>query len=166
MLPCVARRIAGSELKTKVGRSMGGLAMARPHRNCIKMGQAVGSRARPRRSQSASERVGLCAVARLPARLRSHALPRRIRGRQRLRRYRLLHGCRGPRLHTGIPRNRRKTGRLKHRGFVPRRWVVKLTHAHLGVFRAIRIRCCGLFCSYEPFLATAAAYRTVAQAGL
>ena len=65
-----------------------------------------------------------------------------------------------------IPRNPRKTGRPKHRGFVPGRWVVERTHAHLGAFRAIRIRWCRLLHSYEAFLATAAAHRIIKQAGL
>ena len=64
-----------------------------------------------------------------------------------------------------IPPNRHKTGRFKHRGFVPGRWVVERTHAHPGAFRGIHTRCCGQLRSYEAFL-TAAAYRTVAQAGL
>jgi transposase len=33
-----------------------------------------------------------------------------------------------------IPRNPRETGRPKHRGFVPGRWVVERAHAHLGAF--------------------------------
>lgn len=65
-----------------------------------------------------------------------------------------------------IPRNPRKTGRPKHRGFVPGRWVVERTHAHLGAFRAIRVRRGRLLHSYEAFLATAAAHRIVKQAGL
>ena len=47
--------------------------------------------------------IGLCAVARLPMRLRSHALPRRVCDRRRLRGRRLLRGCRGPRLHARHP---------------------------------------------------------------
>lgn len=65
-----------------------------------------------------------------------------------------------------IPRNPRKAGRPKHRGFVPGRWVVERTHAHLGAFRAIRIRWCRLLRSYEAFLATAAVHRIIKQAGL
>ncbi len=65
-----------------------------------------------------------------------------------------------------IARNPRKTGRPKHRGFIPGRWVVERTHAHLGTFRAIRTRWCRLAQSYEAFLATAAAHRIVKQTGL
>ena len=65
-----------------------------------------------------------------------------------------------------IPRNPRKTGRPKHRGFVPGGWVVERAHAHLGAFRAIRSRWCRLLDSCRAFLATAAAYRVIKQAGL
>jgi hypothetical protein len=65
-----------------------------------------------------------------------------------------------------IPRNPRKTGRPKHRGFVPGQWVIERTHAHPGAFRAIRIRWCRLLQSCQAFLAAAAAHRIVRQAGL
>jgi transposase len=65
-----------------------------------------------------------------------------------------------------IPRNPRKTGRPKERRFVPGRWVVERTHAHLGGFRAVRTRWCRLLQSYRAFLATAAAHRIVRQARL
>ena len=65
-----------------------------------------------------------------------------------------------------IPRNPRKTGAPKHRGFVPGRWVVERTHAHLGAFRAVRIRWCRLLDSYQAFLATAAAHYLVRAARL
>jgi hypothetical protein len=65
-----------------------------------------------------------------------------------------------------IPRNPRRTGRPKHRGFVPGRWVVERAHAHLGTFRSVRIRWCRRLDSYRAFLATAAAHRTIKQAGL
>lgn len=39
-----------------------------------------------------------------------------------------------------VPRNPRKTGGPGHKSFVPGRWVVERTHAHLGTFRGIRIR--------------------------
>jgi transposase len=65
-----------------------------------------------------------------------------------------------------IPRNPRRTGRPKHRGFVPGRWVVERTHAHLGAFRGVRVRWCRLLPSYQAFLATAAAHRIVRLAGL
>ena len=65
-----------------------------------------------------------------------------------------------------IPRNPRKTGRRKERRFVPGRWVVERTPAHLGAFRAVRTRWCRLLQSYQAFLATAAAHRIVKQAGL
>ena len=38
-----------------------------------------------------------------------------------------------------IPRNPRKTGRPRHRGFVPGRRVVERAHGHLGAFRSVRI---------------------------
>lgn len=57
-----------------------------------------------------------------------------------------------------IPRNPRKTGGPKHKGFVPGRWVVERTHAHLGVFRAIRTRWSRRLDSFEAFLATASAH--------
>ena len=60
-----------------------------------------------------------------------------------------------------IPRNPRKTGAPKHPSFVPGRWVVERTHAHLGAFRAIRTRWCRLLDSYQAFLATAAAHYLV-----
>lgn len=60
-----------------------------------------------------------------------------------------------------IPRNPRKTGRPKHRGFVPGRWVVERTHAHLGAFRAVRTRWCRLLNSYQAFLAIAATHYLV-----
>ena len=65
-----------------------------------------------------------------------------------------------------IPRNPRKTGRPKERRFAPGRWVVERTHAHLGAFRAVRVRWCRLLDSYQAFLATAAAHRIIKQAGL
>jgi transposase len=66
-----------------------------------------------------------------------------------------------------IPRNpRKKTGRPRERRFVPGRWVVERTHAHLGGFRAVRTRWCRLLQSYRAFLATAAAHRIVRQARL
>ena len=65
-----------------------------------------------------------------------------------------------------IPRNPRKTGRPKRRGFVPGRWVVERAHAHLGAFRSVRIRWCRLLDSYRAFLATAAAHLIVRRAGL
>jgi putative transposase len=65
-----------------------------------------------------------------------------------------------------IPRNPRRTGRPKHRGFVPGRWAVERAHAHLGTFRSVRIRWCRRLDSYRAFLATAAAaHRTIKQAG-
>jgi hypothetical protein len=60
-----------------------------------------------------------------------------------------------------IPRNPRKTGGPKHRGFVPGRGVVERTHAHLGVFRSIRTRWSRRLDSFEAFLATAAAHYIV-----
>jgi transposase len=57
-----------------------------------------------------------------------------------------------------ILRNPRKTGGPKHKGFVPGRWVVERTHAHLGAFRAIRTRWSRQRDSFEAFLATAAAH--------
>ena len=65
-----------------------------------------------------------------------------------------------------IPRNPRKTGRPKHRGFVPGRWVVERAHAHLGAFRSVRTRWCCLLDSYKAFLATAAAHLIIRRAGL
>lgn len=65
-----------------------------------------------------------------------------------------------------IPRNPRKTGRPRHLGFVPGRWVVERTHAHLGAFRSVRIRWCRLLDSYQAFLAAAAAHLIVRRAGL
>jgi hypothetical protein len=64
-----------------------------------------------------------------------------------------------------IPRDPRKTGRPEERRFVPGRWVVERTHAHLGAFRAVRIRWCRLLESHQAFPATAAAHRIVKQAG-
>lgn len=57
-----------------------------------------------------------------------------------------------------IPRNPRKTGAPKNRGFVPGRWVVERTHAHLGVFRGIRTRWSRKLDSFEAFLAVAAGH--------
>jgi hypothetical protein len=60
-----------------------------------------------------------------------------------------------------IPRNPRKTGAPKVRGFVSGRWVVERTHAHLGAFRAVRTRWSRKLDSFEAFLATAAAHYIV-----
>ncbi len=65
-----------------------------------------------------------------------------------------------------IPRNPGNTGRPKHRGFVPGRWVIERTHAHLGAFRAIRTRWCRLLRSYEALLAAAVARRIVKEGRL
>lgn len=64
-----------------------------------------------------------------------------------------------------IPRNPRKTGRPKHRGFVAGCRIVERAHAHLGDFRSVRIRWCRLSDSYRAFLATAAAHRIIRRAG-
>jgi putative transposase len=63
-----------------------------------------------------------------------------------------------------IPRNPRKTGAPKHKGFVPGRWVVERTHAHLAAFRAVRIRWCRRLDSYQAFLAVAAVHYLVKAA--
>jgi hypothetical protein len=66
-----------------------------------------------------------------------------------------------------IAPNPRGTGRPGRRGPVPGRWVVERAHAHLGcAFRGIRVRWCRLLRSFEAFLATAAAHRVIARAGL
>ena len=60
----------------------------------------------------------------------------------------------------------KKTGAPKFRGFVPGRWIVERTHAHLGVFRAIRTRWSRRLDSFEAFLAIGAAHYIVRAIGL
>jgi len=63
-----------------------------------------------------------------------------------------------------LPRNPRKTGGPKHKGFVPGCWVVECKHAHLVILRAIRTRWYRQLGSFEAFLATAASHCIVRAA--